>query len=875
MNSTATARVRRQPTLWQRVLGLPISAAIMFSTQAATAHQLLVKWRDGPESRAAAEGNRGVRATSERNFSSLGWQLVRLPDGMSVIEGLQAYRALATVQAVEPNGPIRQTSPDPLHRGAPQERDTVRPSAVARHNPTASSTQPNDPLFREQWYLRKINATNAWATTTGSSNVVVAVIDIGVNYTHPDLADNMWRNPGETGLDALGRDKATNQVDDDQNGYVDDVFGIDAAGHTGDPMDKASHGTFIAGLIGATGNNAVGIAGLNWSVGLMAVGIAETPTSAHTSDGITLAAFDYVVMMKKRGVNVRVINCSWGDYTDRLALRDAIEVAGKAGILTVCAVGNSTVNLDLWTLRPAGFAVSSILTVAASDETDAPASFSNYGGSVTDMAAPGVNMISTSTGSSYQRGRNGASHAAPLVAGAAALLLSVDPNLTVHQVKAALLGSVDPVAALRGKVVTHGRLNVGKALQRLTNPDPPVIVIHASPAGSRTRPDESIELTFSRPMNRESVENALSITPAIDATFEWSADARAVMIHHTAPFDAMTSYSARLRGSAQDEAGGSLDGDFDGKREGSPADDFVWTFRFQTPNDDFENAQMLTGTSGSVQASTRHTFIEWNEPQSFLSELPGYGSSVWYRWTAPESGWITLDLTSGTAHDSILITYTGERIDQLTGIAGNDNYGAKTASRLSFEAQAGRTYSWVVAGKDQYTLDAAGSFRLNWYPTPPPGFTGAQFFPASAAPGTKITLTGTNFTGATGVLFNGASATFANALTNNLDLRITAIVPPDATSGRITIVTPHGSVTSTASFQVLPPLLRITSASANQPVVSWASTSPEFLLESSEQVEGAAWVAVPEKPVIGKEGSSVTLATEPSTRFLRLRKASP
>ncbi len=138
-----------------------------------------------------------------------------------------------------------------------------------------------------------------------------------------------------------------------------------------------------------------------------------------------------------------------------------------------------------------------------------------------------------------------------------------------------------------------------------------------------------------------------------------------------------------------------------------------------------------------------------------------------------------------------------------------------------------------------------------------------------------VALTGTNFTGTTAVLFNGASASFTNALTNNLDLRITAMVPPDATSGPITIVTPHGSVTSTASFQVLPPPLRITSASASQVVLSWASTSPEFLLESSEQVQGAAWVAVPDKPAIEKEGSSVKIATEPSARFLRLRKVGP
>ena len=141
--------------------------------------------------------------------------------------------------------------------------------------------------------------------------------------------------------------------------------------------------------------------------------------------------------------------------------------------------------------------------------------------------------------------------------------------------------------------------------------------------------------------------------------------------------------------------------------------------------------------------------------------------------------------------------------------------------------------------------------------------------------GAKVTLTGTNFTRATSVFFNGASASFTNALTNNLDLRITAIVPPDAISGPITIVTPHGDVTSTTLFQVLPPPLRIALASASQVIVSWSSTSREFVFEWSEQVQGAVWMVWPDQPAVGKESSSVIVAVEPRNRFLRLRKVSP
>src|SRR5262249_37809689 len=126
---------------------------------------------------------------------------------------------------------------------------------------------PNDPRFGAQWNMKKIGATNAWAVTTGSSNLVVAVLDTGVNYKHPDLAENMWRNPGETGLDANGHDKATNGIDDDGNGYIDDVYGIDPGAHDSDPLDAGFagfyHGTFCAGIIGAAGNNGVGLAGVN------------------------------------------------------------------------------------------------------------------------------------------------------------------------------------------------------------------------------------------------------------------------------------------------------------------------------------------------------------------------------------------------------------------------------------------------------------------------------------------------------------------------------------------------------------------------------------------------------------------------------------
>jgi subtilisin family serine protease len=838
---------------------------------------LLVKWKDGPESYAAAVGNAWIGSRVKRNFTALGWQLVQLPQGLSVSEGIKAYQELGTVTAVEPDGRTAIELPPPLSTNSV-------PRAISRHSQT-----PNDPRYSSQWYLPKISAPTAWDVTTGSSNVVVAIIDTGVDYTHPDLAANMWRNPGETGLDDQGRDKATNGIDDDNNGYVDDVHGVNVIDQTGDPMDigfwdppnslatsPIYHGTFIAGIVGAVGDNGTGIAGLNWTVQIMAIrtygGDRSDPRFIQVAWSDVLAAFDYVITMKRRGVNVRVTNNSYGGFLESVAVRDAVDAAGHEGILSVCAAGNNVVNGDVFSFLPASFNVASVISVAASTEADTLADFSNYGPSTVDLAAPGVNITSTWKGSEYRSGQNGTSYAGPMVVGAAALLLAADPSLTVHQLKAALFGSVDQPASLRGKVVTNGRLNIARALQYLTNADPPAIVITASPEGQRTPTNAPIQCVFNRPMNHASVESAFIITPPVGGTFEWSGDSRSFSYRHAAPFDATTNYIVRILGTAQDENGGTLDGDFDRTREGSPADDYVWTFRFPIPNDDFANARRLTGLSGSITGNNRYASDELDEPRTSLGDWRIYGSSLWYQWTAPApGGWTTFDLTSATAFDSMLIIYTGDRLNQLVPIIGNDNYGTKLGSRVSFAPVPGTNYSIVVASKDEFDPTRAGTFRLTWYPTPSPGLTGWQFSPASGIPGAKVTLTGTNFTGATSVLFNGADATFANAPTNNLDLRITAVVPPDATSGPITILTPHGNVTSTASFQVLPPPLSISLSATDGVVIRWPATGNAFVLEATDDLAAGSWSVVEALTMDVGDETRIGVPAPKGVRFFRLR----
>jgi len=836
-------------------LGHQVQAASCFERE-----HLLVKWKHGPDSIAAAESNARLGAVVQRNFNALGWQLVTPPPHLRGAAGVQAYQALGEVLAVEADHWI----------------------------PATPCVIPNDSLYSQQWHLSKIGAPIAWETTTGSTNVVVAVFDSGVDYTHPDLAPNIWRNQGETGLDQNGNDKATNGIDDDDNGYVDDLHGVNVWDGTGDPMDTGwmffpptviYHGTAVASAIGAVGNNALGIAGINWSVKILPIKVLAGDDSnpeifRSFSLGGMLAAWNYVLEMKRRGVNIRVTSHSEGLTAHSVAVREAIIAAGNEGILTVIAAGNDGIDHDIFS----GYAnvqnLAPILYVAGTDQSDRPASFTDYGRSTVHLAAPAVSILSTAPGARYEN-YSGTSFSCPLVAGAAALLLAAQPDLTVDQLKAALLGSVDQIPGFKGKLITGGRMNVARALKYLTNAINPPIVITALPAGQRTPVDFPIRVTFSRPMDSTSVESAFTITPSIDGSFVWAADNRSFSYRPAAFFDRTTNYTVCIRGLAQDEGGQMLDGNFNQLLEGSPADDFVWTFRFPVLNDNFAEAHDLSGGSGVTNGNNRYTILEDREPDYGFS---AYGlASVWYRWAAPTvGGWFTFALTGSSTVDQYIAVYTGGELAELTAVATNDNDGVRLSSRVSFPTTAGTTYAIAVVGKSAIPnlnpFTVSNPFTLTWYPTPPPAFNGTQFTPASGEAGTKVTLTGTNFTGATSVLFNGSSASFTNALTNNLDLRITAVVPPDAISGPITVVTPHGNVTSTALFQVPPPKLNITLSSSTGLQFRWPSASSAWVLEETEELHAGSWTPVVQTPVMTNGETKATLGTPAGNRFYRLKR---
>ena len=325
------------------------------------------------------------------------------------------------------------------------------------------ATIPNDASFGQLWGLNNIgqsggtfdadiDAPEAWDLTTGSDSVVVAVIDTGVAYSHPDLAANMWVNPGET---------AGNGIDDDRNGYIDDIHGINSITGTGDPMDDHNHGTHCAGTIAAVGNNGIGVAGVCWTAKIMALKFIASSGTGANSDAIE--CIEYAI---SKGAHI--LSNSWGSYDYGQALKDAVDDAGAAGILFIAAAGNDGYNNDgALAHYPSSYSSPNIIAVAATNRNDALSVFSgggsNYGAYSVDVAAPGSSIYSTIRGDTYGT-MSGTSMATPHVAGLAALVKSYNFALNWMQIRDRILGGVDPLPALQGKVLTGGRINATNSL---------------------------------------------------------------------------------------------------------------------------------------------------------------------------------------------------------------------------------------------------------------------------------------------------------------------------------------------------------------------------------------------------------------------------
>lgn len=346
-----------------------------------------------------------------------------------------------------------------------------------------------DPLISKQWGMNDIGGLDIWKSFRGNQDMVVAVIDTGVDYTHEDLLPNMWRNPGEAGVDANGKDKSTNGIDDDNNGYVDDIVGWDFVSNDNKPYDLAvdpmqllagggnpGHGTHCAGNVGARGSNNIGISGVAPDVKIMALRFISEKGAGTTAEAVK--AIRYAV-----DNGAKVLSNSWGsegeDPEDRdgnKILKETIQYCQDKGVLFIAAAGNGHKGVgynndtDAKPALPASYDHDIIMSVAALDSQDKLGSFSNWGAKTVDIGAPGVKVFSTTVGSNYTDTVldmfgytvywDGTSMATPHVAGAAALYWSAHPNQTWQDVKNALLTSAKPIPSLNGKVSSNGKLNL-------------------------------------------------------------------------------------------------------------------------------------------------------------------------------------------------------------------------------------------------------------------------------------------------------------------------------------------------------------------------------------------------------------------------------
>ena len=361
-----------------------------------------------------------------------------------------------------------------FHKGIdPCKRPVIR--RLLRSNPSLTcdpnwevtinqSLTPNDTFYSDLYALGsvgagRIRAPSAWNITTGSSGVVVAVIDTGVDYTHPDLAGNMWVNPNEIAGDS---------IDNDGNGYVDDIYGIDARNGDSNPMDDHYHGTHCAGTIGAVGNNGVGIVGVAWNVKIIACKFLSASGSGSIAGAIQ--CLDYLTNLKNiAGIPIAATSNSWGSAgASSSSLVAAVQRSRDADIVFVAAAGNDGSNNDIVAVSPSNISSSNVIAVAAIDYYGDLASFSNYGATTVDIGAPGVDIYSTSPGNTY-RYLSGTSMATPHVTGAIALLKSLDPSLTSTDMISRLTGTGTTLASLSGKTASGRSLNIYNALST-TNP---------------------------------------------------------------------------------------------------------------------------------------------------------------------------------------------------------------------------------------------------------------------------------------------------------------------------------------------------------------------------------------------------------------------
>ena len=389
--------------------------------------ELIVRYAPGT-SRAVRTDVRGeLGATVGSDPALRGIQVLDLPEGTSMASAVAEAESLPQVLYAEPNYRV------------------------------GINAAPNDPMFGEMWALGLANSNGVnsgigtprvWNLTTGSSGVTVAVVDTGIDGTHPDLAPNMWSNAKEI---------PGNAKDDDGNGLIDDTSGWDWVGKDNEPTDENGHGTHVAGIVGARGNNAAGVTGVNWEVRLMSLRVLDAAGSGWTSD--VAAAFVYAGKM-----GADVVNASLAGNSFSQALLDSI--AASPNTLFVVAAGNESRDVGVTPSYPCSYPLPNVICVAATGQSNQLSSYSNFGAASVDLAAPGDAILSTWPGGTYNEGW-GTSSATPHVSGVAALLGAHHPEAGADRIRTAILAGTEPLTALAGITLTGGRVSSAGAFEQM------------------------------------------------------------------------------------------------------------------------------------------------------------------------------------------------------------------------------------------------------------------------------------------------------------------------------------------------------------------------------------------------------------------------
>ena len=591
-----------------------------------------------------------------------------------------------------------------------------------------TAAEPRDVSYQDGtlWGLRNrgdgtgvigadIDARKAWDITTGSTEVVVGVIDSGIWYTHNDLKSQMWTNPGEI---------ADNGKDDDENGWIDDVHGINAVVGSGDPLDDNGHGTHVSGVMGASANDSGEVVGVAWNVRLMAL-------KASDSFGIFMAS-DIVQAIQYGVANgCHILNASLSGPGFTQAVFQALKAAGSQNVLVVAAAGNEGEDNDLKPAYPASYNLENIISVGAMNRIDQMATFSNYGLLSVDLAAPGQDIRSAWFGADDEyKLQDGTSQAAPHVTGVAALLLSVFPDMAVRELRERILSSVVKQPAYAGVVATGGRLNAFNVFD--ATPDGILEVAIDPPSQSAVVTDAEINLEVR-------VTDLRGITGAtVEAIFPdgsiillkddgEGADEEADDANYSAQLIAPQEESTltfQLRVSHPDN-------------EGLEA---VINYLVVAPpgNDNFASSFKLPPEGDSLVTSTAFATRQGPEPNH--AGVLGADKSLWWTWT-PDRDSVGFIDTSGSDFDTIIAVYVGNTLaakdeDGIVPIASINNLGAKRDAFLSFPAERGVGYRIAISGVSE---SESGTLRLRVEPNGRPDLLAPVVAIDSPASGTITT----------------------------------------------------------------------------------------------------------------------------------------